>query len=65
MGKKSVQGTDTLKTTETIRIGKTIFHVNHVFTPNQTKQEAWLSIIARAEGLNRRFHRNKTEGTRA
>jgi len=42
---------DTQKTHETIKIAKTVFIVNHVFEPKQSKQEAWLSIITRAEGL--------------
>ena len=42
---------DTQKTQETVKIGKTVFIVNHIFAPEQTKQEAWLSIITRAEGL--------------
>ena len=42
---------DTQRIQETVKIGKTIFTVNHIFTPKQTKQEAWLSIITRAEGL--------------
>ena len=42
---------DTHRIQETVKIGKTIFTVNHIFTPNRTKQEAWLSIITRAEGL--------------
>jgi hypothetical protein len=42
---------DTQKAVDTVKIGKTVFVVNHVFTPKHTKREAWLSIITRAEGL--------------
>jgi len=34
-----------------IKIGNTIFIVNHIFTEEQPKQEVWLSIITRAESL--------------
>lgn len=39
------------KTKYTVKIGKTVFIVSHVFEPNQTRQDVWLSIITRAEGL--------------
>jgi hypothetical protein len=45
------QKADTQKAQETIKIGKTVFIVNHIFTPKQTKQETWFNIITRAEGL--------------
>jgi len=51
MGNKPVPSTDTQKIQETVKIGKTVFTVNHFFTPNKTKQAAWLSIITRVEGL--------------
>jgi len=41
----------TQKANETVKIGKTVYTVNHIFTPNQSKQKAWLSIITRAEGI--------------
>ena len=49
--KKDYPQAEPRKTQETVKIGKTVFIVNHVFAPKQTKQEAWLSIITRAEGL--------------
>jgi len=51
MRNKIVPNTNTQKTQETVKIGKTVFIVNHIFAPNQSKQKAWLSIITRAEGI--------------
>lgn len=34
-----------------VKIGNTVFIVNHIFAPQQSKQEAWLSIITRSESL--------------
>jgi len=34
-----------------VKIGNTVFIVNQIFAPKQSKQEAWLSIITRAESL--------------
>ena len=39
------------KTQDAIKIGKTVFIINHVFESKQTKQEMWISIITRAESL--------------
>lgn len=39
------------KTQDTIKIGGTVFTVNHIFTEKQSKQEVWLAVITRAESL--------------
>ena len=51
MGKNHALQAETKEKRETVKIGKTVFVVSHIFKHNQTKQEAWLSIITRAEGL--------------
>ena len=51
MGKNHALQAETKEKRETVKIGKTVFVVNHVFALAQSKQEAWLSIITRAEGL--------------
>lgn len=39
------------KAQDTIKIGGTVFTVNQIFMSKQTKQEAWLTVITRAESL--------------